>query len=207
MSNENHNSKTAIIVAIIGALGVIVAAVLQNCSKKENSIKEPPTLIASKSPDLGTGEKPPSPITPKAEIETAIETSYITKRNAFRNLNKETLRTSYTGEALKKFENLMVANPKIVAILVDYDYSKAKFDNYQIIENDKKAKIKATKTIKSITYWLNPQTCEGYQPEGTISEEFYLEKTSTGWLINNVDPIQAAPSIVYKKPCPFDKLP
>ncbi|MBW4572313.1 MAG: hypothetical protein KME31_31300 [Tolypothrix carrinoi HA7290-LM1] len=168
---------------------------------------KPITLPGETAPPGDTKLPTPEPTPEQSEIESVVDTSYITFRNALKNLNKDELRKSYTGEALKARERLIEANSqlptgeKLSFINMNYDYSKTNFENYQAIHNEK-VKIKASKKVNNVTYWLYPNRCIGYQPEHIAIHDFTLEKTSTGWLISNFKSLHEIANIIYNQGCP-----
>ncbi|MFN6468656.1 MAG: hypothetical protein RMY36_003150 [Nostoc sp. SerVER01] len=198
------------IAAIIGAIAVSIGTLHQIGifpTSKNNQSPTPstPPLTVSQ----GSTSFDPKPIIPpppeQAEIETVINTSYLTYRIAFRDLNKAELQASFTGEALKAKERLIEANSKLPSgdklafINIEYDYSNTQFEDYQVINNER-VKIKATKRIKSITFWADANRCIGYQPEHSSIQIFDLVKTSTGWLVSNVKALHK--TRLYGGQCP-----
>jgi hypothetical protein len=209
----NQNSKTAITVAVISLIGVLGAAILQNDKIADRFFpqKTPSPQISDPSVENGNGtslaKSEESPEPSQTEIESVIDTSYITFHNAFKNLNKSELQTSFTGEALKSRERLIEANSelspgeKISIVSIEYDYSNTQFEDYRVI-NSENVEIKAAKRIKFITFWVDSNRCIAYQPEHTSIQILDLVKTPTGWLISNIKSLHKVPDIVYSSQCP-----
>ena len=112
------------------------------------------------------------------------------------------------GEALKSLEARLKGNAVggASAILFNYDYSYSKFENYKVIENNKKVRIRATKRIKNIIFWRDRITCIGHQAGVDRTEDFELERTSAGWLISSSTIVAGEPEKIKDPPCPVDRL-
>jgi cytoskeletal protein RodZ len=124
----------------------------------------------------------------RTQVETVIETSWLTDLVAFEKLDKEKLRASYTGEALKSQGEVVdaVRSKNSFAVYIYDNSSKTEFEDYQEIEKSKRVKIRVSRKILRVEYWyISPKVCGGYQPGFTKIRNVYLEKTSAGWLISS----------------------
>ena len=152
----------------------------------------------------------PSPVEPSEDIiRSVITTAYIHRSNGFLTRDRSEFQKSYTGEALKNLEAKLTGNEArgVSAILFNYDYSYTKFENYKVIDNNEKVKIRATRRINNITFWKNASTCVGYQPGSDRTEDFELKRTSQGWLISNIAIVAGGSEKSENPPCPVDRLP
>lgn len=159
------NREKSIIIALIGLAGVLGAAVIQNWNTFFQKSSTPivttsttPTIAQNPSPiysptPVPSSPSPPSPTVEPSEdvIKSVIVTAYINKRNGLLTGNLSELQKSYTGEALKSLEAFVTGNATsgASAILINYDYNYTKFEDYKVIENNEKVKIRAT----SAAWW------------------------------------------------------
>ncbi len=208
----------AILAALLGAGGIL--GVIRSCSDTSPPIttastspavtvvppSTPPNLISIVSPP--TPEPSPSVEPSEDVIKNAVTTAYINERNGFLTGDVLEFQKSYMGEALKSLEARLKGNAVggASAILFNYDYSYSKFENYKVIENNKKVRIRATKRIKNIIFWRDRITCIGHQAGVDRTEDFELERTSAGWLISSSTIVAGEPEKIKDPPCPVDRL-
>jgi hypothetical protein len=150
------------IAAVIASVATLMGAIYAN-NKPSNSSTFSPSTSPSTSPSPSVSPSvstPPSSLTSpstepdQAEIESAIKTSYVTYHTALETLSTEGLEASYTGEALKAKEQYVKSNSnarsssgeKLAFINIDYDFNETKFENYQVV-SDEKVKVRATTKI------------------------------------------------------------
>ena len=178
MSQNQESGRVTIIVALIGLIGVIGAALINSKFGKENiGNTDHSNPINSTVIDKDITKKDDDI---KYEIEKAIINYFDTIEEAHSEGNTEILSETADGYDLDRRIEMINRNNNSNSFY-DYKYRNVRVLDYEINSNKSKADVEVTATFKS-TFYID-DSCSKYIPTTNLLLYLTLEKFDNDWKV------------------------
>jgi hypothetical protein len=133
----------------------------------------------------------------KPSLVSAIELSHKAEALAFFNLDPAPLYAVYTGEALREqLQNLKALADNGVHLIVSLH--DLRYSSFVVRPDGSLARVRMSLTVSGVLRWVATGECAGQIPRHQVPQTVFLRRTSSGWIIYDVDFDRASPEPI---PC------
>lgn len=185
MSSKSRGS-VQIVVALLGALGLIGAAIFNHWDKIFPKVSQPPpspsppSVSVSPSPSVSTTPSLESLYAP--EVKSVIQRSMILGSEAYWNLDSSLLEEVFTENALKLLQD-HIAQYRSSKRRIDSQSKDIHYIDISFMEQPLRAKVKFTRYLRLSVYSLQTGQCIEATPEYQQELTYNLRYQTNGWKI------------------------
>jgi hypothetical protein len=159
-------------------------------------VQTPPPVVAQNPLPPPVIDQPPV-VTPvlRATLEAVLRRGDEIEIQAFSQLNAQMLALVYSGKALQlQLDNMktLVANGVFMVARLHNE----QFESFSVSPDGRRAQVRVTPTWSANFHNVRTRQCVAHHHEHAIPQTLYLELTSRGWLIYDVDMPNLDPPLV-----------